>query len=158
MTGNYLTLLEESLRRKLQVMAEVQAYNLRQQEIFQADEADLDQFDEYIEEKEKLIEKLTSLDNGFERLYQKVAEELKDNRQLYAEQIKSLQKLITEVTDASVAIQAQEARNRKLIEDYFRKERDGIRMNRKTSKAAIDYYRNMSRSAVVLPQFMDNKK
>lgn len=158
MTENYLTLLEESLKRKLQVMAEIQAYNLSQQEIFQADEVEIDKFDEYMAEKESLIEKLTSLDNGFERLYQKVAEELKDNRQKYAEQIKSLQKLITEVTDASVAIQAQEARNKKLIEDYFRKERDGIRMNRKTSKAAIDYYRNMSKSAVVLPQFMDSKK
>lgn len=158
MTGNYLTLLEESLKSKLQVMAEIQAYNLRQQEIFQADEAEIDKFDEYMAEKESLIEKLTSLDNGFERLYQKVAEELKENRQMYAEQIKNLQKLITEVTDASVAIQAQEARNKKLIEDYFRKERDGICMNRKTSKAAIDYYRNMSKSAVVLPQFMDSKK
>ncbi len=105
-----------------------------------------------------MIERLTSLDNGFERLYQKVAEELKENRQIYAEQIKNLQKLITEVTDASVAIQAQEARNKKLIEDYFRKERDGICMNRKTSKAAIGYYKNMSKSAVVLPQFMDSKK
>ena len=117
MTENYLTLLEESLKRKLQVMAEIQAYNLRQQEIFQADEVEFDKFDEYMAEKESLIEKLTSLDNGFERLYQKVAEELKDNRQKYTEQIKSLQKLITEVTDASVAIQAQEARNKKLIED-----------------------------------------
>ncbi len=158
MTGNYLTLLEESLKSKLQVMAEIQAYNLRQQEIFQADEAELDKFDEYMAEKESLIERLTSLDNGFERLYQKVAEELKENRQIYAEQIKNLQKLITEVTDASVAIQAQEARNKKLIEDYFRKERDGICMNRKTSKAAIGYYKNMSKSAVVLPQFMDSKK
>ena len=158
MTENYLTLLEESLKRKLQVMAEIQAYNLRQQEIFQADEVEIDKFDEYMAEKQSLIEKLTSLDNGFEQLYQKVAEELRDNRQKYAEQVKSLRKLITEVTDASVAIQAQEARNKKLIEDYFRKERDGIRMNRKTSKAAIDYYRNMSKSAVVLPQFMDSKK
>ena len=46
MTGNYLTLLEESLRRKLQVMDEIQKYNLRQQEIFQADNVDLERFDE----------------------------------------------------------------------------------------------------------------
>ena len=36
MTENYLTLLEESLKRKLQVMDEIQKYNLRQQEIFQS--------------------------------------------------------------------------------------------------------------------------
>ena len=51
MTGNYLTLLEESLRKKLQVMGEIQKYNSRQQEIFQAGEADMDKFDEYVEEK-----------------------------------------------------------------------------------------------------------
>ena len=158
MTGNYLTLLEESLKRKLQVMAEVQAYNLRQQEIFQDEEAQIEKFDEYVAEKEVLIEKLNSLDNGFERLYEKVAEELKENREQYAKQIKALQKLVTEVTDASVQIQAQEARNKKLIEEFFRKERDGIRMNRKTTRAALDYYKNMSKSAVVMPQFMDNKQ
>ena len=51
MTGNYLTLLEESLRRKLQVMEEIQKYNMRQQEIFQSGEVDIDKFDEYVAEK-----------------------------------------------------------------------------------------------------------
>ena len=46
MTGNYLTLLEESLRKKLQVMAEIQKYNLRQQEVFQSGNVDIDRFDE----------------------------------------------------------------------------------------------------------------
>ena len=51
MTENYLTLLEESLKRKLQVMAEIQQYNLRQQEIFQSGSADIDRFDDYVAEK-----------------------------------------------------------------------------------------------------------
>ena len=137
MTGNYLTLLEESLRRKLQVMDEIQKYNLRQQEIFQADNVDLERFDEYVEEKGRLIEQLTALDNGFEKLYANVAEELKGNREQYAKQIKTLQGLVTEVTDTSVAIQAQEARNKKQVEAFFVKERKKLHMNRKTSKAAI---------------------
>ena len=154
MTGNYLMLLEESLRKKLQVMAEVQKYNLRQQELFQSGMADIDKFDEYVEEKGLLI----ALDSGFDKLYANVAAELKDNRAQYAEQIRRLQGLVTEVTDASVAIQAQEARNKKLIEDFFRKQRDGIRMGRKSSKAALGYYKTMSKSAVVTPQLMDKKK
>lgn len=158
MTGNYLTLLEESLRRKLQVMAEIQKYNVRQQEIFQSGQADIDQFDELVEEKGRLIDRLNALDSGFEKLYANVAEELKENREQYAEQIRTLQGLVAEVTDASVSIQAQEARNKKLIEEFFRKGRERIRMNRKTSKAAIDYYRNMNKSSVVMPVFMDDKK
>nr|WP_296480336.1 flagellar protein FliT [uncultured Acetatifactor sp.] len=158
MTGNYLTLLEESLRRKLQVMDEIQKYNLRQQEIFQADNVDLERFDEYVEEKGRLIEQLTALDNGFEKLYANVAEELKGNREQYAKQIKTLQGLVTEVTDTSVAIQAQEARNKKQVEDFFVKERKKLHMNRKTSKAAINYYKTMNKSSVIMPQFMDDKK
>ena len=158
MTENYLALLEESLKRKLHVMAEIQDYNLRQQEIFQSDNVDVDKFEEYVSEKGALIDKVNSLDNGFEQLYARVSEELKGNRDRYAEQIKTLQKLVAEVTETSVTIQAQEARNRKLIEDYFRKEKEGIRMGRKSSKAAVDYYKNMNKSSVVMPLFMDSKK
>ena len=158
MTGNYLALLEESLKRKLQVMAEIQEYNIRQQEVFQSDKVDVDQFDGYVAEKGALIDKLNSLDNGFEKLYARVSEELKDNRHKYAEQIKTLQNLVAKVTETSVTIQAQEARNKKLIENYFRKEKEGIRMGRKSSKAAVDYYKNMNKSSVVLPLFMDSKK
>lgn len=158
MTENYLTLLEESLRKKLQVMDEIQQYNLRQQQIFQSEEVDIDRFDEYVDEKGALIEKLNSLDNGFESLYAKVAKELSENRDQFKDQIKVLQELVTKVTETSVSIQAQEARNKKLIEDFFQKTRDDLRMGRKSSKAAYDYYKNMSKSSVVLPQFMDSKK
>lgn len=139
-------------------MDEIQKYNLRQQEIFQADNVDLERFDEYVEEKGRLIEQLTALDNGFEKLYANVAEELKGNREQYAKQIKTLQGLVTEVTDTSVAIQAQEARNKKQVEAFFVKERKKLHMNRKTSKAAINYYKTMNKSSVIMPQFMDDKK
>lgn len=158
MTENYLTLLEESLQKKLQVMDEIQKYNLKQQEIFQSEEVDMDSFDEAVEEKDNLIEKLSSLDRGFESLYDKVAQELSGNRDKYREQIKRLQELVAKVTETSVTIQAQEARNKKLIEDFFQRARSNIRQDRKTSKAAYDYYKNMSKSSVVLPQFMDKKK
>lgn len=158
MTENYLDLLEESLRKKLQVMAEIQKYNLRQQEIFQSQNVDMDRFDEYVAEKGALIDRVTALDSGFEKLYAKVAEQLSGNREKYAAQIRTLQSLVAEVTDTSVQLQAQEARNKKLIEDYFRREKEGIRMGRKSSQAAIGYYKTMSKTAVMPPQFMDSKK
>ena len=65
---------------------------------------------------------------------------------------------MSKVTEAGIAVQAQEARNKKLIEEYFRRQREGIREGRKSSKAAFDYYKNMSKSSVVMPQIMDQKK
>lgn len=158
MTENYLNILEESLQKKLQIMEKIQKYNLRQQEIFQATDVDLEEFDVCVDQKSVLLEELIALDDGFEALYRNVDQELKDNRQKYAEQIKRLQELVTRVTEESVTIQTQEARNKKLVEDYFRKARAGIARSRKNSRAAFDYYKSMSGSDVAPPQFMDSKQ
>lgn len=158
MTENYLSILEESLEKKLQVMAEIQKYSLLQQEIFQSQEADLDKFDEYVDKKDELLEELGVLDNGFEALYSSVSRQLQDNREKYAEQIRRLQELVTRVTEESVTIQTQEARNKKLVEDYFRRQRAGIAKNRKSSSAAYNYYKNMSGSSVETSYLYDDKK
>lgn len=158
MTENYLNVLEDSLQKKLQVLAKIRDYNLRQEEIFRSDSVEMERFDEYVEEKGALIDEVTALDNGFEQLYQKVAEELKDNRERYAEQIRRLQGLVSRVTEESVGIQAQEARNKKLVEDYFRKQKQEIGQSRKNSKAAFDYYKSMSQAGTAQPRFMDNKQ
>lgn len=158
MTDSYLNVLEESLQSKLQIMAKIQEYNLRQQEIFQAQEADLQEYDKYVDRKGALIDELLALDNGFETLYRNVEQELQGNRQKYAEQIRRLQELVTRVTEESVTIQAQEARNKQTVEGYFRKERSNIAQNRKNSKAAYDYYKSMNNSHVNSSQFLDSKQ
>lgn len=155
--GNYLTVLEESLQKKLLILDKIQEYNEKQRRIFQESKPELSEFDAYIEEKGKLIEQVNKLDNGFEILYSNVSAELQDNRDKYASQIKSLQELITQVTEKSVAIQSQEARNKALIEEFFAKERAGIREGRKSSKAAYDYYKNMSRTNYTESYYVDSK-
>lgn len=155
---NYLNVLEESLHKKIKVLNKIQDYNLRQQEIFQSDAVNMDEFDQYVEEKGELIDELNQLDNGFEILYSNLSRQLQEDRARYAAQIRTLQELVKQVTDMSVTIQTQEARNKKLIEDYFRKSREEIRQGRRSSKVAFDYYKNMSNSNFVSPQFMDDKK
>lgn len=155
---NYLKILEESLLRKIDALEQIQAYNEKQKRIFESEAVDMEAFDADIEEKGKLIEQIERLDAGFEALYAKVAEELKENRAQHAELIKTLQQLVQRVTDMSVTVQAQEARNKALIEQYFAKTRKGLQQSRKSSKAAFDYYKSMSNSSHVPPQFMDSKK
>lgn len=158
MIENYLDILEESLQKKIAVLDRIAVYNSKQTEIFSSDDADLDNFDLYVEEKEGLIQELTRLDEGFETLYGNIRQELQGNSAKYAEQIARLQKLITVLTEKSVSVQAQEARNKELVEKYFRKAKEEIRTGRKTSKAAYDYYKNMNKAGYVSPQFMDSKK
>lgn len=155
---NQLTILAESLDQKIQVLQEIQKYNERQEQVFTDSTVSMDAFDEAVEEKGKLIERLTLLDSGFETMYKKLGEQLKGNREKYADQIRMLQAKITTVTEMSVTIQAQEKRNKQLVEQFFARERAGLQQSRKTSKAAYDYYRKMSSVSTEQPQFYDSKK
>ena len=139
---NQLTILSESLDKKLEVLQKIREYNKRQEEIFSAEEVDMSLFDDAVEEKQRLIDEVVHLDEGFEIMYEKLARELEGNR----------------VTELSVTVQAQEARNKKLIESYFAKERAGIGQRRKNAKSAYDYYKSMSGAGYVAPQMYDNKK
>lgn len=158
MTGEYLTILIESLQKKIKVMDEIKVYNEKQYQMFQENQVSLENFDLYVEEKGKLIEKLSRLDDGFELIYDKIAAELANNKEQYAGQIKVLKVLIREVTDKSVELQTQEARNKTAVEQYFRQEKQKLGQKKRSSAAALNYYKNMSSTNVVQPQFMDKKK
>lgn len=63
---NQLTILSESLDRKLQVLQDIRKYNEQQEQSFLSETIKLEDFDEAIEEKGRLIERLNKLDEGFE--------------------------------------------------------------------------------------------
>lgn len=139
-----LSILQESLAAKRQVLLEIQEYNRKQEAVFTAEEVDMSLFDEAIEEKERLIQKLTRLDDGFEAVYQKLEKELQGNREKYAGQIRILQQQIQEITDLGISIRAQEARNKALIEKFFSRERKSLHKNLQNSAKAYNFYKNMS--------------
>lgn len=158
MINNYLNILEDSLKKKIEVLNRIGEVNDAQTEVIKGESADLEAFDQMMEEKDLYINELTKLDEGFESLYDNVKQELVGNRQKYADQIKRLQELITQITDKSVSIQAQEARNKALVENCFKKKRQELGYSRKNSQAAYGYYQNMNNMKGIQPQFMDKKK
>ncbi len=70
---NQLTILSESLDKKLEVLQKIREYNKRQEEIFSAEKVDMSLFDDAVEEKQRLIDEVVRLDEGFEILYEKLA-------------------------------------------------------------------------------------
>ncbi len=157
MIENYLQVLEQSLHKKADILSRIQEINLKQERILK-EEGTAEDFDTTIDEKEKLIEELSKLDEGFETLYQHIEGQLSAGREQYKSQIVKLQQLIVKVTEKSMAIQAQEKRNYKFAQNYFAVSRKNLQKSRTTSKAAMDYYKSMSNSQIVQPQFMDKKK
>lgn len=155
---NYLSVLEDSLKKKLQILDELTDYTMQQQELLKVEELDYEAFDRLVDQKDPLIQKIMELDQGFETVYDRIKEQLLGNKEQYAAQIKALQSLIGELTDKSVKLQTMEQRNKSAIEQQFRKSREKIRQGRQNKQAALNYYKNMNNSNYVPPQFLDDKK
>ena len=60
--------------------------------------------------------------------------------------------------DKTESLQKKEQSNKQKLEIYFQNERKDLGTGRRSSKAALDYYKSMNRSNVIPPQFMDQKK
>lgn len=153
-----LNILSESLDKKIKILKKLQQYSEEQESLFKVTPVELEKYDGLVDQKDKLIDELTRLDDGFEVMYAKLEEQLQDKRQMYVAQIRELQQKIKTITDLSIAVQAQEKRNKKLVEDYFSKERENIKQSRTNSKAAYDYYKNLSANQASISQLYDSKQ
>ena len=158
MNGQYLTILTEGLRKKIQILDEIQRICDYQGKVLETTPIDYEKFDMYVDDKDVCIVQLTRLDEGFEQVYEKVRTELQDNKDKYADWIRETKELITQITERSVAIQTQESRNKQAVENAFRKERENMGKGKKSMKAAMDYYRSMNGTGVITSQYMDKKK
>ena len=96
--------------------------------------ASADDFDQTVEDKAALIQQLDQLDSGFDKLYSRVKEELQGNKEAFSEQIAKMQELIRSITDRSVKIQSQEARNKNLMTQKFAKVKKQVKEVRTNTK------------------------
>ena len=158
MSDNYLLIMIQSLKKKLQVLDCIIDANDRQKAGLEDPNLDPDDFDVIVEEKSKYIEQLDLLDSGFDKLFQRVREELNKNRAAYEKEIKEMQSLITKITEKSTRIQVQESRNKDLMTQKFSKIHKQVRDVRISQQAVNQYYQNMKKINYIDPQFMDNKQ
>lgn len=158
MEQTYIDIMIQSLKRKVQVLDQIVEVNRRQETILEDKRSNVDEFDKCVDEKSALIGQMQQLDSGFEKLYSRVEEELKNKKEDHVASIKKMQSLIRKITDRSMEIQVQEARNKDLLVRRITYVNDTAKSLRTNSKIASQYYKNMMRINYVDPQFMDNKK
>ena len=103
MLNSYLSILEDSLKKKLAVLEQIDEVSDVQTALLKEETFDLERFDATVNEKDAFIKQLSELDDGFETLYEKVREELLKDRRQYEQQIGRMQKLIGQITDKSVS-------------------------------------------------------
>ena len=160
MGKQYLSIMEQSLEKKIEILDEIITKNEEQNVLLNDPDMKWEDFDENANRKMELIGEIDKLDEGFEDLFARVKEELETpgGKEAHAQEIRRMQDLIRQITEKSTSIQAQEARNKVLVEQYFQQSRERIRKGRTSSKAAMDYYKSMSQASFTQPHFLDNKK
>lgn len=154
----YIQLLIDSLGKKQEVLNELMQITTRQQTIIDSEGFEEDEFLKTITLKEDQINKLDELDRGFEMVYDRVREELNDNRKEYMSQITSLKELVTSVTELSVKLQALESRNRPKLEALLANKRKSIKNSRLSNETVTNYYKNMTSKPESQSYFYDKKK
>ena len=157
MSELYIDIMLQSLEKKEVVLDRIIEANVRQEAVLKNPEGDPEEFDETVETKGVLIEQLEQLDSGFQKLFDNMKEELDGQRENYTKQIEQMQIHIRSITDKSVQIQAQEARNKELMTQKFARIKEMAKQTRASSNMVNQYYKNMSKLNVVDPQFLDDK-
>lgn len=154
-----LDLLEESLINKIDILNKIQEENNRQTQILNdPDTLDLQTFNEHIEKKGNMVDHLLLIEEEFNPLFEKVKEEIGNDKEKHKVQILRIQKYIKDIVNLNASLEESEKKNKKLVEQYFCLENQKMNEGKQTSAAAFNYYITMNNFKDIPPQFMDSKK
>ena len=155
----YIKMLEESLIKKVELLKILQGLNQEQREILEDYETTPEELDENMDKKSDIIERLDKMDEGFQSVYDKIKEDIVNNKEEYSGQIKHMQELITQITDLSADVQAKELQNKDIATARFTHIRNQIRETKHGQKAVASYYASMmNNTGYEGSQFWDKKK
>ncbi|MBO4414726.1 MAG: flagellar export chaperone FlgN [Lachnospiraceae bacterium] len=140
----YINILNDTLKKKEEVLRDLTEATDAQSVLLDQPELDIDKFNELVDEKEKLLQKLESLDEGFLGLYEKVRIALAEDASAYADQVKETQQLVRTQTELSTSLQAAEERNKAKMTVHLARGHQKIKEFRVSSQTAAAYYKNMS--------------
>lgn len=158
MSQSSIQILVESLGKKSRLLDDIIRENDVQEDILKQEELDMDALNASTDRISSLVEALERLDEGFETVYDRTREELVANKAAYRGEIAQMKKLIGEITDKVVRINAARMRNKMRADQQFKKNRDRIGKTTSKMKVSRNYYNSMNNLHYVSPQFYDSKK
>lgn len=144
---DYIQIMIESLNKKSEILDRIIVNNEEQHKCVENkefEEINWDSFNLIVAQKQASIDRIVKMDEGFQSLYDRVKEQLNDDRDKYADKIKEIQKLIGEITDKGAKITTGEERNRKIIDKVFGSRKKEIKRTRNSLKVASSYAQTMS--------------
>ncbi len=137
-------MMVDTLQRKKRLLSLILKGTREQETLLKDDELDMDRFNEIIEEKGQHIDELNKIDEGFDSLFRYVEKEINQNRMAYKKEIQDMQKLIGEVSELGIQIQALEHQNSGHFKVYLAEQRKMIRDFHVNNRTVSSYYQNMA--------------
>jgi len=154
----YIRMMLDILSKKESQLTSLLELTTAQEQILKEEEFDEDAFTDIIAKKREHLRKIEEADNGFQAIYNRIAEEIQNKKEAYKEQILEMQGLITRVTDLGVKLSALEEKNKTALEAKLQGKRQNIRQFKVSKQTADKYYKNMIGMQTGASYFMDQKK
>ena len=154
----YIRMMLDVLTKKEVHLKKLLEFTVEQETLLRGENFDEAEFTALIEKKDGIIRKIEEFDSGFQSIYNRVAEEMKNHKEDYKDQIQEMQGLITRITDLGVKLTALEEKNKAALEPKLREKRQGIRQFKVSKQTADKYYKNMIGMQTGASYFMDQKK
>lgn len=158
MVGQKLDLLESNLNKKTVLLKEMADVLNEQLQLLDSSDMQLEELDICMEKQDGLTEELEALNEEADTLYEYLKTKDVSSDKANVPKIARIQEILSQLTKDFDVLQEKELSVKKQMEGFLQKERKNFGTGRRSSKAALDYYMNMSGSTVVPPQFMDRKK
>lgn len=158
MVENALKRVKANLLQKSEILDKLHSLYDKQSALLESVDMEKEVFDGWMDEQDGLLQELIILNEESDDLYESLRLEKFSVDGPYADQIDSLKILIAQIMDKTNSLQKKEQINKQKLNAYFENERKNLGSGRRSSKAALDYFKNMNRSNVISPQFMDRKK
>lgn len=155
---NYIYILIDSLKKKIQLLDYILVENKNQQMSVGEGKMDEELFESAMRKKDDYINQINEIDQGFETVYNHVRLEFTDNKEKYKDEVIELKELISVITQKSMEVQLSEKRNEQLITKKFSEIKREIHQSKNANKIVSDYYKNMSKTNINEPQYMDQKQ
>jgi len=154
----YISLLADVLKKKIEVLTTLLDLTEQQDSIITTEPFNDEEFLNTISAKEGYIDELLKLEDGFERIYSTIKEELTSSKDKFADEISKFKEYIGIITDLSVKLQSTEARNKQKMETYLAAQRNNLRKSRISNQTVANYYKTTSLQHEAQSYFYDKKK
>lgn len=140
----YVRMMVDALKRKKEILVFLYEKTREQEQLLKDEEMSPEAFQATIDEKGEKIDALNEIDDGFDTLFKYVEKEITANRMAYKEEIQTMQKLIGEVSELGIQIQALEHQNSGHFKVFLANQRKAIKEFNINNKTATSYYQNMA--------------